>query len=508
MPSDTPALVCTEITKRFGSNTALDQASLRVEAAQIHALVGENGAGKSTLLGIVSGLLQPDAGTCSVFGASTHFTSPLDAVAAGIGVVHQHFLLADALTVAENVALGIRSSPLGMRFDRRAAEERVAQLAQQTGLAIDPAARVADLPVGLRQRVEILKALSRGAKILLLDEPTAVLAPPEVATLFETLRGLRAEGRTIVVVTHKLDEVFALASAVTVLRRGKTVFAGNLMDLTPAALAEKMIGRALPTTATSARVAKTDETAVLTVRNLRIPGTLDIDRLEIRSGEILGIAGVEGNGQEELAAAIAGTLHTDEGMSPEKDAAIEMRGLALIGLAVKARSEAGLAYIPSDRHHEGLVLDFSLSENLFARAPLTKRIAGITVLHHAAMRARGGELLRDYGAVPPETELPARSLSGGNQQKVVIARELSRSPALIVAANPTRGLDVGAAGDVHQRLLSAAREHHAGVLLISSDLDEVLLLADRVCVLYRGKIAEVGARGVSKDAVGRAMVGA
>ncbi len=502
--SDAPALVCTGITKRFGSNTALDDASLRVEVAQIHALVGENGAGKSTLLGIVSGLLQPDAGTCSVFGTTANFSSPLDAVAAGIGVVHQHFLLADALTVAENVALGIRASPLGLRFDRRTAEKHVAELAQQTGLAIDPAARVADLPVGLRQRVEILKALGRGAKILLLDEPTAVLAPPEVATLFETLRGLRAAGRTIVVVTHKLDEVFALASATTVLRRGKTVFSGMLSDLTPATLAEKMIGRALPTTPVATQSVSPNTAPVLSVRNLRLPGVLDIDQLEIRPGEILGIAGVEGNGQEELAAAIAGTLPHPL----DSSAAIDMRSQPLAALSVKSRSDAGLAYIPSDRHHEGLVLDFSLSENLFARKQLTRNFASVAILDHAAMTSRGAELLRDYGAVPPEPDLPARSLSGGNQQKVVIARELSCAPALIVACNPTRGLDVGATGDVHQRLLTAAREQQAGVLLISSDLDEILLLSDRVSVLYRGKIKEVGPRGVAKEAVGRAMVGA
>jgi ABC-type uncharacterized transport system ATPase subunit len=273
------ALACSSISKRFGSNVALNGASLNVGVSEIHALVGENGAGKSTLLGIVSGLLKPDSGSLEVFGSPANFSSPLDAVALGIGVVHQHFLLADALTVAENVALGLRASTLGLHFNRRGAEEHVAELAKQTGLAIDPAARVADLPVGLRQRVEILKALGRGAKILLLDEPTAVLAPPEVITLFETLRGLRAAGRTIVVVTHKLDEVFALASAVTVLRRGETVFTGQLSELTPATLAEKMIGRALPVSGSpspSTGRGPADGVITLSIRNLTIPGTLDI----------------------------------------------------------------------------------------------------------------------------------------------------------------------------------------------------------------------------------------
>ena len=538
------ALQCSNIVKRFGATVALNGASLRVEAAAIHALVGENGAGKSTLIGVISGLLKPDGGQVEVFGRPAPFRSPLDAVAAGIGVVHQHFLLADALTVAENVALGLRTSALGWRFGHRKAEASVAELSRQTGLAIDPAARVADLPVGLRQRVEIIKALSRGARILLLDEPTAVLAPPEVRTLFETLRGLKNSGRTIVVVTHKLDEVFALASDVTVLRRGETTFAGSLSGLNPALLAEKMIGRALndefkiqnskcksterapeaggpdsgaigvaqrfqppgrgrPVDGNANCQTLSNEKISLSLRNIAIPGLLHIGRLDVNAGEIVGIAGVEGNGQEELAATIAGTREFSA-----TEAELTLRGGSMLEKTVRARSDAGLAYIPSDRHHEGLVLDFSLLENLHARAPLCKELAGIRILDYAAMHDRSAELLREYGAVPPDPEMPARNLSGGNQQKVVIARELSRGPALILACNPTRGLDVGAASDVHQRLRAAAREQKTGVLLISSDLDEVLLLSDRVCVLYCGQLSEIGPRGVSREAVGRAMVGA
>jgi ABC-type uncharacterized transport system ATPase subunit len=505
---DAPALLCLQIVKRFGATTALNSASLRVESGTIHALVGENGAGKSTLIGVISGLLRPDRGAVEVFGQSARFRSPRDAVGAGIGVVHQHFLLADALTVAENVALGLRTSALGWRFDRRKAEADVVELARQTGLAIDPAARVADLPVGLRQRVEIIKALSRGARILLLDEPTAVLAPPEVSTLFETLRRLRAAGRTIVVVTHKLDEVFALASDVTVLRRGETTFAGPLSGLNPTLLAEKMIGRVLENGKQKAeggrQKAEQQTPPVLSLQSMNVPGALHVERLDVDAGEIVGIAGVEGNGQEELAALIAGT-HDDRA---DAGAELQLRGKALLRQSVRERSESGLAYIPSDRHQEGLVLDFSLQENLHLRTPLTRGIAGVRLLDYAAMRTRSGELLRAYGAVPPDPELPARSLSGGNQQKVVIGRELSRDPVLILACNPTRGLDVGAAADVHQRLRAAAREKQAGVLLISSDLDEVLQLSDRVCVLYRGKLSEIGTRGVSRETVGRAMVGA
>jgi simple sugar transport system ATP-binding protein len=497
------ALSCHGISKRFGSTTALSQADFQVAESEIHALVGENGAGKSTLLNIISGLLAPDSGALEVFGQAVRFSSPLDAAAAGIGVVHQHFLLADALTVAENVALGIRTSPMGCYFDRPKAEAAVAELADRTGLAIDPAARVADLPVGLRQRVEILKALSRGARILLLDEPTAVLAPPEVSTLFETLRALRQQGRTIVIVTHKLDEVFALSSTVTVLRRGQTVLAGPLSGLTPATLAAKMIGQDSERKLEAGTVPDNAGT-ILDMQNILVPGVLSIDSLRVKSGEIVGIAGVEGNGQTELAAVIAGTLKLPESEGPT----IWLEDRLLNTLDAGERSAKGVAYIPADRHHEGLILDFSLTDNLHARNQIFWRIAGLPLLDHKAMTLRSAELLREYGAVPPIPELPARSLSGGNQQKVVIARELSRKPRLILACNPTRGLDVGAAADVHARLLAAARTARAGVLLISSDLDEVLLLADRVVVLYRGALKEIGIRGVSKETAGRAMVGA
>lgn len=496
------ALSCRGITKRFAATTALSNVDFDVAVSEIHALVGENGAGKSTLLNIVSGLLAPDGGAFEVSGKPVRFASPLDAAAAGIGVVHQHFLLAEALTVAENVAMGMRTSPAGLRFDRRKAEGAVADLATRTGLSIDPSARVADLPVGLRQRVEILKALSRGAKILLLDEPTAVLAPPEVTTLFETLRALRAEGRTIVIVTHKLDEVFALATSVTVLRRGQSVFAGSLSGLNPATLAEKMIGSSTAGVVPASRSNQSGP-VILDLKNIQLPGALSIDSLQVNAGEIVGIAGVEGNGQTELAAVIAGML------LPEYEGpVISLEGRRLNDLSAGERSAAGLAYIPADRQHEGLILDFSLAENLHVREPICWKLAGLHLLDHRAMSQRSGELLREYGAVPPLPELPARALSGGNQQKVVIARELSRKPRLIVACNPTRGLDVGAAADVHNRLLAAARKDNAGVLLISSDLDEVLLLADRVAVLYRGALKEIGAHGVGKEAAGRAMVGA
>ena len=504
------SLRCTGIEKSFGSNRALAGANLFVRDGSIHALLGENGAGKSTLNNIVSGALQADAGVIEIDGREMHFASSLEAAAAGVGMVHQHFLLAEALTVAENVALGMRRSALGLRFDAKSAAARVAELGERTGLNVDPRARVADLPVGMRQRVEILKALARGAKILLLDEPTAVLAPAEIERLFATLRVLRDDGRTIVIVTHKLDEVFALAGDVTVLRKGATVHTGPIGDIGAAELARAMIGQDPPKLIDFAKDGRlpngpqnTGAPIALEVRGAKIKGVLDVAELLIHAGEVVGIAGVEGNGQNELAGAIAGTLDL-----PLEIDALRLGSLDLRTLSIRQRSDAGIASIPSDRHREGLVLEMTLAENLGLRNPQERTLAAIPLLNFAAMNSHARALLEEYGTVPPEPELAAGALSGGNQQKAIAARELSRKPALILACNPTRGLDVGAAADIQNRLLAAARERGAGVLLISSDLDEVLALSDRVLALYKGKLSEVGPRGVTRDAVGRAMVGA
>jgi simple sugar transport system ATP-binding protein len=493
------------VTKSFGSNRALDAADLSVSAGSIHALVGENGAGKSTLMNIVSGLLRPDSGSVEVSGNAVRFGSPLDAVAAGIGMVHQHFLLAEAFTVAENVALGRRASSFGLKFDSKRYEAEVEKLSAETGLAVDPRARVEDLSVGLRQRVEILKALARGARILLLDEPTAVLAPPEVQALFATLERLRAAGRTIVLITHKLDEVFALASDVTVLRRGKTVFAGPLKGMTAEELARKMVGEAREVISEGGT---SDGEVMLEVKALNVSATsgtgLHDAAFALRAGEILGVAGVEGNGQDELAGAIAGTV------APAPGAQIRLAGADLLTMDIRQRSEAGIAFIPSDRQREGLVLEFSLAENLILREAFARPnpFGSGPLIDRKRVAAMAGPRLSDYEVRPPEPDLPAGSLSGGNQQKVVIARELSRHPKVILACNPTRGLDVAAAASVHARLLDAARKDRAAVLLISSDLDEVLRLSDRVAVLYNGRLKDAGSRGVSKEEVGRAMVGA
>jgi len=511
------ALLCKGLSKSFGQVGALRNANLTLKSGTIHALVGENGAGKSTLINLISGLLQPDSGSLHIFGKPTRFASALQSVAAGIGVVHQHFLLAEALTVAENIALGQRRSTAGMYFDAAARQREIAQLARQTELHVDPAARVRDLSVGMRQRVEILKALSRGASILLMDEPTAVLAPPEVETLFKTLRTLRDGGRTILIVTHKLDEVFGLASEVTVLRAGTTVFSSALSTVTPAELAIKMVGREPEQIRIESAHAKAPDSTVLRLKNVSVAGHLSIEELEVRAGEVAGITGVEGNGQSELAACIAGTLQPDSGemtfwvgqtlttgMSAPPSTEVDLGKMS-----VKERASAGLSYIPADRQRDGLILELTLTENFFLRDPLTRGarfIGNWRVLDRAEMTAQAELSLKSFGVTPADPELAVQALSGGNQQKVILARELSRSPRLIVACNPTRGLDVGAAAQVQQRLVDAACGG-AAVLLISSDLDEVLALSDRVFVLYRGTLKFLGPRGASRASAGVAMAG-
>ena len=510
MPS---ALRCLQIDKSFGALKALEQASLTVAPGAIHALVGENGAGKSTLMNIVSGLLKPDAGSVEVEGKPVRFGSPLDSVSAGIGMVHQHFLLAEALTAAENVALGMRKSQGGLSFNRADAEAALEKLGHETGLHVNPRACVSDLSVGERQRVEILKALSRGAKILLLDEPTAVLAPPEVKTLFDTLHKLRDAGRTIVLITHKLDEVFALASSVTVLRRGRTVFEGALQGLTARELATHMIGSEPPALTVPAEPAASP---VLKIENLSVSSVhghgLEQAAFSVKAGEILGIAGVEGNGQEELAGALAGTLQPKSGSLGQLFTDEPSRPLDFFALSPAQRAAHGLAVIPADRQKEGLVLEFSLAENYFLREAVAvdSKIPSSTgpFIRTACLEEAAREPLKSFDVYPPEPQRLAGQLSGGNQQKVIVARELQRVPRLIVAHNPTRGLDLGATAAVHRRLLDAAATHKAAVILISSDLDEILALSHTVHVLYGGRLHAVGTRGVTKEVVGRAMVGA
>ena len=521
-PRDLPvALRATGIAKAFGAVQANRNASLEVHLGEIHALVGENGAGKSTLMRLLAGMYAPDAGRVEVNGREVTGWSTREAIAAGVGMVHQHFMLVPTLTVAENLVLG-QELTRGIQLDRAGAERAVRELCERTGLRVEPHRLVADLTVGEAQRVEILKVLYRGARILILDEPTAVLSPPEVRELWRVLRRLTSEGGTVVLITHKLDEVIEVSGRITVMRAGETVGRVATADVTPADIARMMVGREVVlagdgrretgdgrATAGGRGAGPGDDGGArvvlgvsrLTVASSRKANEVDDLSLEVRAGEILGIAGVEGNGQTELVEAIAGLRAPAAGT-------ISLGGRDVTGLAVRERAQAGLSHIPEDRHRRGLVLDYSIGDNLILG--LQERFAGRAgVLRRAQVHANAMDRIREFDIRPPQPALAARTLSGGNQQKIVIAREMrGRSYALLIASQPTRGVDVGAIEFIHAQL-RAARDAGKGVLLVSADLVEVLALSDRVAVMYEGKIVATFARGeATADTVGAYMTGA
>ncbi len=487
-----PAIQMVAIDKRFGAVAANRGAGLTVAAGEIHALMGENGAGKSTLVKILAGLQPPDSGQFWVDGRDVTGWNTAQALAAGVAMVHQHFMLVPTLTVAENVVLG-REPLRGPRLDRGAAVRAVEELCQSTGLQVDAHRLVADLSVGEAQRVEILKVLYRGAKVLLLDEPTAVLSPPEVAELWRVLRRLQASGATIVLISHKLDEVMEISQRVTVMRQGQTVQVLDTAQTTAAALARAMVGRDVDLAVQTAESQVGEP--LLQVRGLQVAGhrgpaaIVGVD-LDVHTGEILGIAGVEGNGQSELLEALAG-------LRPYRGS-IRLAGRDLAPLSVQQRTAAGLAHVPEDRHLRALVLDFSVADNLILgkTAQFTRR----GFLDRRAVADHARQLIADFDIRPPDPQAPVRGLSGGNQQKVVIARELSRNFQVLLAAQPTRGVDVGAIEFIHDRLRQA-RAQGKGVLLVSSELREILTLSDRIAVLYRGRIVAVVPREEASESV-------
>ncbi len=521
------AIHATGISKAFGAVQANRGATLDVAFGEIHALVGENGAGKSTLMRMLAGMYAPDAGRLEVNGREVTGWSTREAIAAGVGMVHQHFMLVPTLTVAENLILGAEITR-GLQVDIGAAEGAVRSLCERTGLHVDPRRRVSDLTVGEAQRVEILKVLFRGAKILILDEPTAVLSPPEVRELWRVLRRLTAEGGTVVLITHKLDEVIEVSGRVTVMRGGQTV--GRLVTAgsTPNDIARLMVGRDVRLagdgrgtqdggTSAARRPARTPDDAdvvvgdvarplpVLSVSGLvvassRKPNEVDDVSFAVRPGEVLGIAGVEGNGQTELVEAIAGLRQPSRGT-------ISLGLHDVTALSVRQRADAGLSHIPEDRHRRGLVLDYSVGDNLILGLQHTfsrrGRLAGERI------RTNAGQRIAEFDIRPPQPGVAARALSGGNQQKVVIAREMrGRAFSVLVASQPTRGVDVGAIEFIHAQL-RAARDAGKGVLLVSADLVEVLALSDRVAVMYEGRIVATLARGdATTESVGRYMTGA
>lgn len=501
------------VRKRFGAVQANSDASLDVSTGEIHALVGENGAGKSTLMRMLSGMFQPDAGTIEVAGRGVTGWSTAEAIASGVGMVHQHFMLVPTLTVAENVVLG-REIKRGVLLDRERAIAAVHSLSEQTGLAVDASRRVADLSVGEAQRVEILKTLYRGARILILDEPTAVLSPPEVAELWTVLRRLRGDGGTIVLITHKLDEVMDVSDTVTVMRAGRTVQRMATRETTPAAIARAMVGRDvvlagdIPVTAAPAAAAPVESAPALRVEHLvvgsaRRPREVDDVSFDVARGEIFGVAGVEGNGQTELVEAIAGLCSIRSGT-------LRLNGNDVTAASIRERADAGISHIPEDRHRRGLVLEYSVADNLILGQQ--HRYAKRGTLDRARIAASAKQQIERFDIRPPVPDLPARALSGGNQQKIVIAREMGggggRDFSLLLAAQPTRGVDVGAIEFIHGQL-RAARAAGKGVLLVSADLAEILALADRVGVMFRGKLVAVLPRAeASAQTLGPFMMGA
>ncbi len=472
------------IVKRFPNGVvANDGIDLLVREGEIHALLGENGAGKSTLMNILFGIHHPDEGTIRVNGQPATHTGPREAVEHGLGMVHQHFMLIPRFTVAENVILGQEDRISGgITLDRATAERKVREVADGYGLSVDPGARAGELPVGMQQRVEILRALYQGGRILILDEPTALLTPQEVDDLYVILRRLRENGTTVIFITHKLREVAAISDRVTVIRRGRTVGTRETAETTAASLAELMVGRGV-----SLKVDRPEAEPgkpVLVASNLSIgpagSGALKDLSLTLRHGEIVGLAGVEGNGQAELIEVLAGMRRPDHGT-------VTLNGRDITGLNAERRRRAGLSYIPEDRQERGLVLDFSLTENLMLGRTDTAPFSRGGWLNLGAARTITRDLMRRFDVRAPSSETPARSLSGGNQQKLLIARELYRGPDVLLATQPTRGLDVGAIEFVHRQLV-AERDLGRGVLLVSFDLDEIYDLSDRIVVIYGGRI--------------------
>ena len=500
--ADVPVLELRSITKRFPGVVANDHVDLALERGEVHALLGENGAGKSTLMNIVYGLYRPDEGEIRIDGKPVSIGSAREAIKHGIGMVHQHFMLIPVMTVAENIVLATEPTHAGVLLDYNEAVRQVRELSEQFGLAVDPEALVHDIGVGQEQRVEILKALYRGANILILDEPTAVLTPHEATELFEIIRGLQEQGKTIVFISHKLKEVLEIADRITVLRRGKKVETLPRAGATETGLARLMVGREV-----LLRVEKKPSEPgepLLDVRDLHVLDSRGLEAVrgvsfQAREGEIVGIAGVDGNGQSELIDALCGLLAAQSGN-------VLIAGEEVLGEAPGKVLDRGLGHIPEDRQRRGLVLEFTLAENLALHDYDHSPIARFGWLMPRPMIERARRLLKDFDVRGGGPSTRAAALSGGNQQKVVIAREVARDPRVLIAAQPTRGLDVGAIEYVHRRLVEA-RDQRKAVVLVSLELDEILSLSDRILVIYEGRLVAEYGPDVSEEELGIAMTG-
>lgn len=486
------------ITKRFGAVTANKGINLHIPANTIHAIVGENGAGKSTIMKILYGFYHADEGEIWVSGERRDIRNPHDAIALGLGMVHQHFMLVPPMTVLENIVLGAEPGNAA-KIDFKQAEEQITKLSRDFGFDIDPHKRVEQLSVGQQQRVEVLKALYRGARILILDEPTAVLTPQEVEEFFKILRSMREQGKTIIIITHKLNEVLALSDNVTVMRDGQVVGEVATAKTSAPDLARMMVGRDV-----LLRVEKPEahpKAAVLSVKNLSAGSKLSGVSFDVRAGEIVGIAGVEGNGQTELIEVLAGLLRTSGG-------SFELNGRDVTKLSARQLKEHGIAHIPEDRHARGLLLEFNLADNAILGTQNRKPPAtSIGLLDEKAVYEKANRLIRDFDVRPPNAALPARALSGGNQQKLIIGREFDLHPQLLLVSQPTRGVDIGAIEFIHRKLVEL-RDAGAAILLVSAELEEVTSLSDRLLVMYQGRIVgEVDPETAEQQELGLLMTG-
>ena len=489
------------ITKTFGTVVANNDVSIKVEKGTIHAIVGENGAGKSTIMRIAYGFYNADSGEIFVDGQRVNIRNPHDAIALSIGMVHQHFMLVDTMTVAENIILGAETGSAA-NLDLDQANKDILALSNELRLGVDPKAVVEDLSVGQQQRVELLKALYRNAELLILDEPTAVLTPREVEEFFAILRRMKEQGKTIIIITHKLEEVLAISDDVTVMRDGKSV--GNVKTAETSAkdLARMIVGRDV-----LLRVEKSDATpgeTVLEVTNLKVGGkqgsTLEGVSFTVRAGEIVGIAGIEGNGQTELIEALAGLCKVSSGT-------VEFEGKNVTNFTARRLKELGIAHIPEDRHKRGLLLNSDLAENSILGVHYRPPVAAGGFMIGAAIDKRIHEIVENFDVRPPIPELAAKSLSGGNQQKLIIGREFELNPKLLLVSQPTRGVDIGAIEFIHRKLIGL-RDAGSAVLLVSAELEEVTALADRLLVIRKGKIVgEVDPKTTSTEEIGLMMTG-
>ena len=492
-----------DITKRFGEFVANDQINLNVKKGEIHALLGENGAGKSTLMNMLAGLLEPTSGEILINGQNVTIESPSKAAQLGIGMVHQHFMLVDAFTVTENIILGSESTNAAGMIDLKNAMAEITALSKKYGLDVDPTAKVAHISVGAQQRVEIIKTLYRGADLLIFDEPTAVLTPDEITELLKIMKVLVSEGKSIILITHKLDEIRAVADRVTVIRRGKSIETVEVAGATNDDLAEWMVGRSV--SFKTEKIAANPKEVILSIENLvvnenrGIPAVKNLS-LEVRAGEIVGIAGIDGNGQSELIQAITGLRKVKSGK-------ISIKGEDVTHYSPRKITELSVGHVPEDRHRDGMILDMTVAENFALQTYYKEPISKNGILNYSKINEKARQLMEEFDVRGAGELIPGKSLSGGNQQKAVIAREIDRNPDLLIVSQPTRGLDVGAIEYIRKRLI-AERDKGKAVLVVSFELDEILDVSDRIAVIHDGSIHGIVLPAeTTKQELGKLMAG-